>query len=74
MNPTSLLDHRQTASTNLPTTADKAAMKLNNARSIYLFLMVVVTVLAMELDPKCKCSFCSNKAPLPLPAESVVFY
>lgn len=54
MNPTSLLDHRQTASTNLPTTTDKAAMKLNNMRSIYLFLMIAVIVAAMDLDPKSK--------------------
>lgn len=51
-------------------------MKLNNAMSIYLFLVIAVTVAAMDLDSKCKqpsqrnCSLCSNKAPLPLPAES----
>lgn len=29
-------------------------MKLNNTRSIYLFLMIAVIVAAMDLDPKCK--------------------
>lgn len=51
---TSLLDQRQTASTNLPTRTDKATMKLNNPMSLYVFLVIVVTVTAMDLDPKCK--------------------
>lgn len=54
MDLTSLLDLRQTASTNLPTTTNKATMNLNNIMSIYLFLVVMVTVSAMDLDPKCK--------------------
>lgn len=80
MNPTGLLDHRQKASTNLPTTSDKAAMKLNNAMSIYLSLVIAVTVAAMDLDSKCKqpsqrnCSLRSDQAPSPLPAESEMLY